>query len=145
MPRQRAEGESKKIRVKRLQKSGYQRNRPFLYNLFREREVARNHEEKRNQNEKRTCTRQRGFSSDSCQEPLWPAQNRPAARRLAQLAFDVQSGYRELSDLVCSHACLCTLCVPNAHRSQKRLSDTWTRSHHVGTGNRTRILHVLNC
>lgn len=60
------------------------------------------------------------------------------------MALDVQSAYREVSDSIHSHACLCTVCTPDTHRSQMRLSDSWTWSHHVSTGNQTWILHVLN-
>lgn len=68
-----------------------------------------------------------------------------SSQKTGTVGLDGQSGYRKLNDSICSHVCLCTLCTPDAHRSQKRLSDSWSWSHHVGTGNRTWVLHVLNC
>ena len=49
-------------------------------------------------------------------------------------------------NILCLHVCLCTMCVPGTHGSQKTLKSPGTAaidgcvSCHVGDGNRTQVL-----
>lgn len=52
--------------------------------------------------------------------------------------------------MFCSHVCLCTMCVPDAHEGQVRVLDNleiklWvTVSRHVGAGNQIRVVSKNN-